>query len=117
MDERTAAQIVTLLTQAAEALNKSDTATAITLAETLLDDEELPDAAWVSALTVRAKALLNDGLLPDSLEDLDAVLQLVPDDAEALVTRYVDGDLVPQAVISERVRRHPKATFIYALDR
>ncbi len=37
--------------------------------------------------------------------------------AEALVTRYVDGDLVPQAVISERVRRHPKATFIYALDR
>ncbi len=87
MDERTAAQIVTLLTQAAEALNKSDTATAITLAETLLDDEELPDAAWVSALTVRAKALLNDGLLPDSLEDLDAVLQLVPDDAEALVTR------------------------------
>jgi hypothetical protein len=36
--------------------------------------------------------------------------------AEALVARYVDGDLVPQAVIGERVRRHPKATFVYALD-
>ena len=36
--------------------------------------------------------------------------------AEALVTRHVDGELVPQAVIAERVRRHPKATFVYALD-
>ena len=37
--------------------------------------------------------------------------------AEALVTRHVDGDLVPQAEIAARVRRHPKATFVYALDR
>ncbi len=36
--------------------------------------------------------------------------------AEALVTRHVDGDLVPQAEIAERMRRHPKATFVYALD-
>jgi len=36
--------------------------------------------------------------------------------AAALVTRYVDGELVPQEVISERMRRHPKATFVYALD-
>lgn len=36
--------------------------------------------------------------------------------AQALVTRHVDGDLVPQAVIAERVRRHPKATFVYALE-
>ena len=36
--------------------------------------------------------------------------------AEVLVTRYVDGELVPQAEIAERVRRHPKATFVYALD-
>jgi hypothetical protein len=36
--------------------------------------------------------------------------------AEALVARHVDGELVPQAIIAERVRRHPKATFVYALD-
>ena len=36
--------------------------------------------------------------------------------AEALVARHVDGEMVPQAVIAERVRRHPKATFVYALD-
>ena len=36
--------------------------------------------------------------------------------AEALVTRHVDGDVVPQAVIAERVLRHPKASFVYALD-
>jgi len=35
---------------------------------------------------------------------------------EALVARHVDGDVVPQAIISERVLRHPKATFVYALD-
>ncbi len=36
--------------------------------------------------------------------------------AEALVARHVDGDVVPHADIAERVRRHPKATFVYALD-
>ncbi len=36
--------------------------------------------------------------------------------AEALVARHVDGELVPQAIIAERMRRHPKATFVYALD-
>lgn len=87
MDERTGAEILSLLTQAAEALNKSDSDTAIGMAEALLDRDELPDAAWVAALTIRAKACLNEGLLPDALEDLDAVLEVVPDDAEALVTR------------------------------
>jgi hypothetical protein len=36
--------------------------------------------------------------------------------AEALVARHVDGEVVPHAIIAERVRRHPKATFVYALD-
>jgi hypothetical protein len=36
--------------------------------------------------------------------------------AEALMARYVDGDVVPQALIAERVLRDPKASFVYALD-
>ena len=36
--------------------------------------------------------------------------------AAALVARYVDGEIVPQAAIAGRVLRHPKATFVYALD-
>jgi len=35
--------------------------------------------------------------------------------AEALVAKYVDGDIVPQAAIRERVLRDPKATFVYSL--
>ncbi|MCA9677637.1 MAG: hypothetical protein H6709_11645 [Kofleriaceae bacterium] len=37
--------------------------------------------------------------------------------AEALLTRYVDGDLVPQAVIAERMLRAPKTSFVYAVER
>lgn len=36
--------------------------------------------------------------------------------AEALVRRYVDGDVVPQALIAERVLRDPKTSFLYALE-
>ncbi|MBI5501548.1 MAG: hypothetical protein HY907_14980 [Deltaproteobacteria bacterium] len=35
--------------------------------------------------------------------------------AEALVARFVDGDVVPQAVIRERVLRDPKNSFVYAV--
>jgi hypothetical protein len=35
--------------------------------------------------------------------------------AEQLVARFVDGDVVPQAIIAERVLRNPKASFVYAL--
>ena len=35
---------------------------------------------------------------------------------EELVRRYVDGDVVPLAVIAERVLRDPKTSFLYALD-
>jgi hypothetical protein len=35
--------------------------------------------------------------------------------AEALVKRYVDGDVVPQATIAERWLRSPKASFVYAV--
>ncbi|MEO6573680.1 MAG: hypothetical protein ABIP89_07575, partial [Polyangiaceae bacterium] len=37
-------------------------------------------------------------------------------DAEALAKKYVDGDLVPQKVITERVLRFPKPSFVYAMD-
>jgi len=36
--------------------------------------------------------------------------------AEELVRRYVDGDVVPQALITERVLRDPKTSFLYALE-
>ncbi len=36
--------------------------------------------------------------------------------AEELCKTMVDGDAVPQALISERILRHPKASFIYGLD-
>ena len=36
--------------------------------------------------------------------------------AEVLAKKYVDGDLVPQKVITERVLRFPKPSFVYAMD-
>ena|GEM_PF-163349 len=36
--------------------------------------------------------------------------------AEELVRKYVDGDIVPQPLIAERILRFPKASFVYALD-
>lgn len=35
---------------------------------------------------------------------------------EALVDRYVKGSAVPQALITERLLRHPKASFVFSLD-
>ena len=37
-------------------------------------------------------------------------------DAEALAARYVDGDTVPMALITERFRRQPLASFVFAVD-
>jgi hypothetical protein len=36
--------------------------------------------------------------------------------AEALATRFVDGDTVPQQAIVERYRSFPQVTFVYALE-
>lgn len=36
--------------------------------------------------------------------------------AEKLVALYVDGDRLPTALIAERILRHPKASFVYAVD-
>jgi hypothetical protein len=36
--------------------------------------------------------------------------------AEELKARYVDSDFLPVELISERILRHPKASFVYALD-
>ena len=36
--------------------------------------------------------------------------------AEALIARYVDGPVVPQAVIAERFLRHPKPSYVYAVE-
>ncbi len=36
--------------------------------------------------------------------------------AEELLTKYVDSSaVVPHAVIGERFRRHPKASFVYSV--
>ena len=37
--------------------------------------------------------------------------------AEELIAKYVDGDVVPIELITERIQRHPDQTFVYALDR
>jgi len=37
--------------------------------------------------------------------------------ADALVARYVDGAVVPQAIIAERELRFPQTTYVYAVDR
>ena len=37
--------------------------------------------------------------------------------ANALAARYVDGDVVPMAIVVERHRRSPRASFVYAIDR
>ncbi len=36
--------------------------------------------------------------------------------AEALAKKYVDGTVVPQAIITERLLRNPRATFVYSLS-
>jgi hypothetical protein len=36
--------------------------------------------------------------------------------SEAWVKRYVDGDVVPQAIIRDRFQRVPRASFVYAVD-
>lgn len=36
--------------------------------------------------------------------------------AEAMARRYVDGDRVPRATITERYQAHPQASFVYALE-
>jgi hypothetical protein len=35
--------------------------------------------------------------------------------AEEIATRYVDGEIVPQAIIAERYQRLPRASFLYAI--
>jgi hypothetical protein len=35
--------------------------------------------------------------------------------AEALAKKYVDGNVVPQGIIAERLLRNPRATFVYSL--
>jgi hypothetical protein len=36
--------------------------------------------------------------------------------AEAMTTKYVDGDRVPQSLITERELRYPRQSFVYAVD-
>src|SRR5258705_443395 len=36
--------------------------------------------------------------------------------AEALAKKYVDGSVIPQAIITERLLRNPRPTFVYALS-
>ena len=36
--------------------------------------------------------------------------------AEELAAGMVDGEAVPQALITERMLRHPKANFVYSID-
>ncbi len=56
---------------------------------------------------------------------VDAMMQLVGGikargdkaAAEELLARYVDGKAVPQTIIAERMRRFPKASFVYAVTR
>jgi hypothetical protein len=35
--------------------------------------------------------------------------------AEALAKKYVDGSVVPQKLIAERMLRSPKASFVYSV--
>lgn len=37
--------------------------------------------------------------------------------ADALVAKYVDGPVVPQKTIAERILRYPQTTYVYAIDR
>jgi hypothetical protein len=36
--------------------------------------------------------------------------------SEAWVKRYVDGDVVPQAIVRDRFQRVPRASLVYAID-
>ena len=37
--------------------------------------------------------------------------------ADALVSKYVDGPVVPQKLIAERELRFPQTTYVYGVDR
>lgn len=60
--------------------------------------------------------------LPEAVEQMmTRVMQIKAagnkEDAEALAARYVDGDTVPMALITERFRRQPRASFVFAVER
>ena len=59
--------------------------------------------------------------LPEAVEQMmTRVMQIKAagdkEAAEALAARYVDGDTVPMALITERFRRQPRASFVFAVD-
>jgi hypothetical protein len=61
------------------------------------------------------------GNLPASIEKLMALVGGIKAradraGADALVQKYVDGEVVPQKLIAERVLRFPQATLVYAVD-
>jgi hypothetical protein len=61
-----------------------------------------------------------DKIVPvvDEMMKLTGGIKARGDKAEAdkLVARYVDGKVVPHAVITERFLRFPKASFVYAVS-
>lgn len=64
---------------------------------------------------------VNFDALPEAVEQMmTRVMQIKAagdkDDAEALAARYVDGDTVPMALITERFRRQPRASFVFAVE-
>ncbi|MCB9635993.1 MAG: hypothetical protein H6721_28110 [Sandaracinus sp.] len=56
-----------------------------------------------------ARALMTEVMRIKATGDAEA--------ANALAARYVDGDVVPMAIVVERHRRSPRASFVYAIDR
>jgi hypothetical protein len=59
--------------------------------------------------------------MPAAVEDMMVLVAGIKargerEEAEALAKTMVDGEVVPQALISERILRHPKASFVYSID-
>jgi hypothetical protein len=59
--------------------------------------------------------------LPAAVEQLMTIVMEIKstgdtERADQLAAQYVDGDIVPQSIIAERVQRFPRATLVYALE-
>jgi hypothetical protein len=88
----------------------------------LLDEGALsfdPDALAADG-TSRGAFTLHFDRLPAACERLMARVMRIKAtgnraDAEALAARHVDGDRVPHALIVERYKRFPQATFVYGV--
>ena len=124
LPEMVAVEMGNYLTHTASGERKAYPSLAVIQLGFLMDHGALrwdPAATAANGKDTGAFTIVTDKLVP-AIDEMIKVVGGIKargdrEAAEALLTRYVDGDLVPQAVIAERMLRAPKTSFVYAVER